>query len=409
MNISATNNSEQKMTTVQTAFWNNSDVNFDTLNENQTNLNRQYYYYNYGSGEPFNIFDLLPVTYRNARIFLYNYLVIIIWIVSILGNTLVILVLSKKRNRRFSTSIYLKGLALADLSVNTSNTFILYFLAHGYINPPASDNECRYRNVFQFSIAFISTWMLVVISIERVMSVWMPFKVKRLCTANIAHVIIIAIWILFLGLGFLHESVMVYFQLGCTITPEYSELYHNYLTWVLISIKYIIPYAIIFTSSIIIIATLLNRKIRKHSSEKRNRDGSVNIALLSVNIVFLLTNSPYIFFYLFAEYTSFDDENILLSYAYYFFWKIYLQVVNDCNSAVNVFVYFLVGSRFRADVKELIFGCFRKDRASLMAGNRKDIRRRDTTLSTTESTVKGDNITSSKAKVFRHQDSQFAM
>ncbi|XP_053380354.1 C-C chemokine receptor type 1-like [Mercenaria mercenaria] len=379
------------------------DIAQTSLNDsNDTNTSRENQYY--GS----SVFDLLPVSYRNARIFLYNYLVIIIWIVSILGNSLVILVLMKKKNRGFSTSIYLKGLAVADLSLNTSNTFTLYFLAHGYIKPPTSDADCHYRNVFSFAIAYIATWMLVVISLERVMSVWMPFKVKRLCTANTAYIVIVFTWILFLGLAFLHERFMAYSSLTCQIKEEYLELYVEYVIWVLITVKYFIPYAIILVCSFIIMSTLLRRKIRKHSTEKRNRGTSVNIALLSVNIVFLLTNSPYIFFYLHTDYGFFDPD-IYLSYAYYQFWSVYLKVVNDCNSAVNVFVYFLVGSRFRADVKEMLFGCIPNDRAGIMKGIRNELKTRSTTLLPTEVSAHADDLISSTPKLMRRQESQFSI
>ncbi|XP_060606714.1 rhodopsin-like [Ruditapes philippinarum] len=370
------------MENINSSFKNDTIEDTDIFNNTGGNHNHYYYYYYYyRNSEPVNIFDFLPESYRNARIFLYKYLVFIIWIISFLGNTLVILVLMKKRNRGFSTSIYLKGLAFADLSLNTSNTLTLYFTSHGYIKPPASDTDCHFRNVFSFAIAFITTWMLVVISIERVISVWMPYKVKRLCTENGAYIVNVFIWLLFFGLSFLHEHLMVYEDgLGCQVRAEYYINYHNYLIWVLTSVKFLIPYAIIFICTAIIMITLVNRKIRKHSTEKRNRGTSVNIVLMSVNIVFLTTNAPYIIFYLFASYTSFHSIPVL-SYVYYFFWYTYLQVLNDCNSAVNVFVYFLVGSRFRKDVIEMLCVCLRKKQAHGTSGSQKEWKTRDTVLS----------------------------
>ena len=362
--------------------------------------------YEYAEPKPIQVFDYmkyLPESYRQAIIILFNYVVFIIWIVSLLGNTLVILVLMKKQNRSFSTSIYLKGLALTDLLLNTSNTVIHYFNAHGYIKPAESNADCRVRNVFQFAIVFIATWMLVVISIERVISVWMPYKVKRLCTVRRAYVVIAFLWVIFFGLAFCHESLMIYKPAtGCQLSPKYGDFYFHYLAWVLITLKYLIPYAIIFTCTSIIMATLVNRKIRKHSTETTNRGTSVNIVLINVNIVFLVTNSPYIFFYLFFDYYSFHS-NLWISVSFHKFWNIYLLILNDCNSAVNVFVYFLVGSKFRKDVKELLCGCFKKDQPYLSSEGRRNLKTPQTDSS------KVDCNTSAMEKVCRRQNSEFTM
>jgi hypothetical protein len=305
------------------------------------------------------VFDFLPESYSNARLVLYNYILLIIWIVSLLGNSLIIIVLSGKRNRSFSTSVYFISLAVADIWLNTSNTLTSYFVFQGYINYPSSQNDCYYRNWLSFSAVFVGPWILVVISIERMLSVFIPHKVKLYCTVRLARVIVLVVFLVFLLLGILHERVYVLKHwygstTSCEVKKELEQIYAVYIAWIISILKFILPLGIIFVCTVIIIFILICKNMNKTKTQRKSRDVTITLVVINVNIIFLITNGTYLIYHLIRNYIHPATTNE--SVAYDLFWESYLLALNEVNSAVNIFVYCFTGSKFRNDVKELVLG-----------------------------------------------------
>ncbi|KAL4219625.1 hypothetical protein ACF0H5_022198 [Mactra antiquata] len=293
---------------------------------------------------------------RMAVIVTYKYLLPIIWAISLIGNSIIICVLLRKKNRNHSMSVYLASLALADLGVNTNNNLLKFLVYKGLFPEPMTDVDCL-RDTFSIAIVMIAAWMLVLVSIERFVIVMSPIKGKQYCTVKLARIACATTWILFIGFGMIFRYI--FFEhvhwMGkhhvCFVKDYVLDLHNNYIVYILMALKFYIPYVIIFFSTTYISVQLLTRKIRK-SASRSNQSKSVNVVLIIVNLIYIITQSPYTFLWLATDDLQ-EDMTRVERFAYEYYVLPLAIIVGDINSAVNVFVYFLTGSRFRNDAIEM--------------------------------------------------------
>lgn len=282
---------------------------------------------------------------------------------SLFGNTLVIVVLMQKKNRRFTTSIYITSLAVADLLVNCVSGLLNWAVANVQIIAVTySTLDCQVRATFLIMIRCVAIWMLAVISVERAICVLIPHTVRVFCTLHIAKCICISVWLIAFCYGAAHSSMigaypLVYFgTLDCRYRREFHEFVLKYFYTIYSLTVFHIPYFTILVCTVVILAVLIRRKISHTANMSRAKhQRSVTVALLIVNIVFLLTlGQKAAFNYLTEIWGILGSPRTLDDY------QLKVVLVNgtitlrDTNSVVNVFIYFLSGTNFRKTAIELV-------------------------------------------------------
>ncbi|CAM1330036.1 CCKAR (predicted) [Pycnogonum litorale] len=134
--------------------------------------------------------DWYPDMHGWIRIPLYS----IIFVMAVIGNSLVIVTLIKNRRMRVVTNVYLLNLAVADLLLGT---FCMPFTLAGSLLREFMFGEimCKIIPYFQAVSVSVSAWTLVVISLERYFAVCDPIK-SRTKWRNLSHAykIIASIW-----------------------------------------------------------------------------------------------------------------------------------------------------------------------------------------------------------------------
>ncbi|CAM4794267.1 unnamed protein product [Rotaria magnacalcarata] len=140
---------------------------------------------------------------------------IFIALFGVLGNILVLIVINRRTLKNTSSSVFITYLAIFDISV---------LLSHGISLARFSENavfECS-LNFFTDLSTFCANWVLVIITIERCIVVYLPFYAKRLCTLNNATNFL---FYCFAGHRFRQATVQTYY--------DYSALsktfYHHYI------------------------------------------------------------------------------------------------------------------------------------------------------------------------------------
>lgn len=91
------------------------------------------------------------------------------------------------RRRKTSTARYLSALALADITVlvTTALEFWLSYVLH--IDVKASGTfPCKFYYFMAFFAPSLSAWILVAVTVERAMSVWIPHRVNVACRPGTA-------------------------------------------------------------------------------------------------------------------------------------------------------------------------------------------------------------------------------
>ncbi|XP_011138010.1 cholecystokinin receptor [Harpegnathos saltator] len=141
----------------------------------------------------------LPVGQQSSQDRLMKTLIIplygIIFFLSIVGNSLVLITLARNKKMRTVTNVYLLNLAVSDLLLGV---FCMPFTLLGQIlkNFIFGLTMCKLIPYFQAVSVSVDVWTLVAISIERYFAICRPLKSRRWQTRFHAYKMIAIVWIL---------------------------------------------------------------------------------------------------------------------------------------------------------------------------------------------------------------------
>lgn len=296
-----------------------------------------------------DIEDLVDPVVLSAYKVLLRYFPVVLAVLSLIGNGLLFAVLSRPNNRHTTTSMYLMALAIADLAVTARNFAFWLDLVCGVTV------DCGFHAFLDQSSMSISSWLLAVISFERVLSVAVPLKVKFICKPLRAKILIALVVILLCAYGaiygifFTKKKVLSGEEYTCIVPEEVSSFYTYYFRWISQCLHSIFPLCIIFFNSVTIV-TLLSRRMSSSTAARSGRNVTINIVL--INIAFVVTRFPSNFLYLYQVMTE-DSSTYLEKLNYALILECSYQL-RDLNSVLNFYIYFLAGRKFRQDTKQLI-------------------------------------------------------
>ncbi|VDP03606.1 unnamed protein product [Heligmosomoides polygyrus] len=175
-----------------------------------------------------------------------NYVVIItfitIFLLSVIGNALVIVVIMQQRAMRSITNIYLMNLAITDLMLSvvcmppTLFSMVMNCWIFGNI-------LCKVFAYLQPMVVTASAYTLAVIAFERYYAICRPLHSRIWQTRSHAYAMIMLVWVVALAANvlmlFMYEE-QTYNGNGLTCTPIYEPVYHFanqvYMTIVLLAV-----------------------------------------------------------------------------------------------------------------------------------------------------------------------------
>jgi hypothetical protein len=268
---------------------------------------------------------------------------------SLFGNIMIIAVMLQKRNRKSSTSSFFIALAVSDMSLAFSVSFerwllLIYNVSVYGINSYITTTKV----ILTYSNVQFSSWMLACITVERVLSIAMPFRIKEICSKTRAEVIIFIVFVVILCLNTVEFTLLVdirYIEGMGMIHINKVDDGELIIAWTDFANSFFIPINIIVIGSVYIIVNLLRVNVNKQVTNK-HRNKSVTMTLLGANIVFVLTMSPFVFLHL--AIFHFNSLYLFQTVSHIFMF------LSDMNCALNFFVYVLSGAKFRSDVMQLL-------------------------------------------------------
>ena len=293
--------------------------------------------------------------------FVWIYVAPIILLVGVVGNTLTIAVMRRKRLRAGTVAIYLVLIAIADTCFLIVGIIPEWLEAMGIIIfkkiHPAT---CKVEKFFGYSAGDISIWLLVVFTFDRFVAVCFPLKKSQVCTTWRAWILVGFCVLLAIaknlhvfwtrGAEYIMEGGVEMLKSNCgRPTPEY-RYFENYVRpWIAFTLVSVLPCCFISTFNIGIVRTLL-KVPRAHqtadcSSTKMERKFSqATLMCVSVSVLFLVTITPSIVLLIGRPYWDSDAKNP--NYAY-----LTAKGLNNAlvfmNHSLNFFLYCLTGKRFR--------------------------------------------------------------
>ena len=248
--------------------------NVSVLPENNSNISDVIsdYYYGYGNntldyyyeGDPGS--DSMYMRYIVSRIDVY--IIPIVVVVGIVGNTISLCVFLTTHLRKMSWSIYLAALSISDsgflicVFVSWSNNVGVH-VYHRHV-------FCQLFVYLTYVWSFLSVWYVVAFTFERYLVIQYPLRRNELTTPRRARIVVVSLTILALVLynfALWTSSVqpMYHLEAFCTILPQYYELL-TVLTNVDTFVTFVLPFLMI-----LVFNTTIIYKITRYHAQKRQR------------------------------------------------------------------------------------------------------------------------------------------
>ncbi len=301
---------------------------------------------------------------RNIRF----YALALIIPVGIVANCLAFIVISLSYMSRGTTGHYLLSLALADTTLLIGE--LLFWMntqtSHGHkmaVSFMDSGNFCC-RVVFYIRYAgrLWSSWVTVIITAERLITISLPLKVGRISTPFKAKIVIVVQIIICLLL-----SMFVWFTLEvrphrgtprCQISQKYHDEYQISSIVVMGFGELVIPSVVVclFTGLIIRKLSQASRARQRQLEGQKiarvpssvSQERQLTYILLAVAVTFVAIRLPYVVTFYLNEYKK-KLWPLLTSWESYYIYTAnsIAYVCSVINYSINFFLYCLCGSTFR--------------------------------------------------------------
>ena len=317
--------------------------------------------------------ELLITYYHGVSKALRLYVTPVIIFGGTLGNVLTIIVVLSHHFRYSPSSIPLITLACVDIGVlyfNLLDVWLGALLGYSlqYLRDISSAG-CKISTYVTVFLTQYSSWILVLINIERVLSVYKPMKARNWCSRR-RLVMALVLILLILAVVSLHLFwTTKYHPDRASDRCQYNEVLlgeHGHTAWLIIdaSLFTFVPFTVILCCNVAIIHSLIHAKkrrqrhyhVRNHQASDSTK--SITTMLLTISVVFLITTSPLTVCYQFNDDLMQHFHNDPVAKALWYDLVINTVLVLLCysNNAVNCWLYCISGSKFRVALVQVLGG-----------------------------------------------------
>ena len=261
----------------------------------------------------------------------------------VLGNTLAGMVMLRPRFRKLSASVYLLILAGADTGCLLLNNKIQYWMMKDTgVSLYTVPWLCRIYLWLSLSVPFVSSWLVVLVTLERVFIVCRPLHAKVWCTRKTAwRASLGLVLVMFLG----NTYVFGLSRPGsCRLDPASVRI----VTVGAIVMFSCLPFLIIFVSNVGITVQLLRQHnfiVKKLSANNQAQADTQKLTtmLIANSCVFIILTLPYNSLLSYKQLGGRPDRWALLISEYFL----------CLNHACNFILYTLTGSLYREELAAL--------------------------------------------------------
>lgn len=314
---------------------------------------------------------------RNLNLILLSPVIIF----GLIGNCLSMLTWSRGCHRETSTAALLTALAVADTIVLTIPALerwfhrVIFFLIR-------ADNivTCKIWAFLSYFGPTVSSWIIVIVTAERFVSIWFPVKVRFVCTR---FKVTLAIIIMSFIIAALYIPLMISAKLynieeihpgpnGTNVTsyivwcdaPENETFHDVYLPvwmWLDMGFLFMVPFVLIVVGNLLIMYKIFKSrtiliKEGRYISYRTRIANSFTIRAIALSITFLVCLLPV---------TSFEVIGTNSDYEPPEYADDIVHILLYANSAFNFILYCAIGSGFRKDLKMVLTNVFSRKKLRL--------------------------------------------
>ena len=386
---------------------------------------------------------LYPGYYMNVTQNIWKVVPPIIISFGTVGNILTIIVILRQIKQISSTSLFLLCLAFSDLLVlytSPLRQWILHLTMDRDLSERTTDVRnlseagCRIHTYLTYVSIQISSWLLVAVTMERVLSVMMPHRIKSISSLRVAGIFIISVtmFVLILNVFFLfgigyglveaesqRQKKPIYHQCWPK-TQEYQQFHDDVWPWIDFCVAFAIPFLILTICNSMIIVKLARTKQhrrrmsvgqgpRLRSIEKDNN--VVTVLLVCLCILFFVCLCPVSVYFIGQPYwmnhiilrqekSLQDAMDKKKDMEYLILWHAIVNCIGYLNATCNFVFYVLSGSKFRREIKSVL--CCRKPGTESIFGTRTRLGgsiSKVSTGSSVDTTISELSLTTAKTRV----------
>ena len=288
------------------------------------------------------------------------------------GNILTIIVVLSRHFRYNPSSIPLITLAFVDIGV-------LYFnLLDIWLGAMLGDNLQYTRNLNEigcklstFITSFLtqySSWILVLINFDRVISVYKPLQARTWCSKRRLGLALFMIMIILatVNLHLFWTTIFISDRKTDQCQYDLELLGHHGISWTTVdaALFTFVPFILILGCNVSIIWSLvMTRKRQRANIHVRNAlpsdsTTSITTMLITISLVFIITTSPMTVCYqLYDDITeNLKDDPIGRALWWELVINTVLVLICYSNNAVNFLLYCISGSKFRCALSDICAG-----------------------------------------------------
>ena len=237
--------------------------------------------------------------------------------------------------------------------------FISYF-SRETINPDLWTG-CKLSYFLHYFVTHNSSALLVIMSVEKCLALYFPFKTKSICTVKVAKRVTLVTALVFVAFDsqffFIIKKVSNSF---CSFVrvPESYPLIFDRIDSVLYSFG---PFTIMTLANCLIIYKFVNAICQNRQSGTESTSqaltkfaGKGTVMLVTISVTFIILTGPISIIYL----ITLTPHPLV---------RVIMHVLSDLNHAINGVLYCIVGSRFRNELVKTLSYCKAKRSRSNMA------------------------------------------
>ena len=349
-----------------------------------------------------------------------KYIFPFIIIIGTVGNGLSFAVLVRKRLRSNSLYFYFRVLAGADtlvLFVSCFKTWLRALTSFELLH--VSSVSCKLVMFLLLVGMHLAAWIIVLVTVDRCVSVWLPFRAAVICTPRRARIITAIVFLLIII-----YNAHVFWTIGlyendagvtqCISSPDILFM-HEPFEYLKLATYSFIPFAMVFALNLAIIWKISRQPAMFQEENTRrspitvgrcgrpgacqtnrgvsaSRQQRVIYMLLTLSFSWLVLTAPYaIISVLMTAVPDLLTVNTTVAVKTVAFILLYL------NHSINFYLYCVTGQKFRQEFIELVCRRRQTDGSSeilgLVRGEKKSFRTSQTPLGFHMNVIRGSNGT----------------
>ncbi|CAH1775032.1 unnamed protein product [Owenia fusiformis] len=330
---------------------------------------------------------------------LWRYMSPVVLTIGLIGNILSLLVM-RFRSMKYSTlSLYLSVLAVSDIGVLLFGLGPNWaFRVHQFNLRASHAWVCKVDALIVHCCRDLSAWILVCVTLERLVIVYLPLRAKILFThkRTMLTLLLLILTLALINCHFLVTMTVIdmrnarvelksiqnetltqnhTFQLqregftqngtstvlwathalneskyDCANMKYSDNFYAYYWTWIDACIASFVPFILIFICNILIVFQLIKAKIRRNlyvtNSLSDDATKSMTVTLIVISIVFLVLTAPAVIVLIVINLKKINDpSHILTPHDDLLITIVYMLEYSNC--ALNFIMYCISGRKFR--------------------------------------------------------------